>query len=353
MMRAKEYIRDHRDALKHADEISAIIAELLPLRASKSATDEYFNNKLSADIRYQAFLFQKEMYAKGNAMQQTEPTYIKYEGECPPESASEIRDELFECIKEDKSFGYLYFILGNLQNTKRLANPIDCIPDDKVIAAAIEQFRDDYPRKDLGDYLDETINYNWYETLTEEGITDEAELLAWFNNAYRVFDEVRLIKGSPLVSARYYNEDTNYPSEKAKELTYEYVCDLLSSEDDEDKHFMRICVELAKMNPRTNTAPPRRVVSEFKLSTKKGKKTDLIRVINILLEMGFFIDKDGDKAVKQDFFNALGDFLDEDFSAYSNYLSTTMAASNRDQKCLTKVFEDMLTKQKDIIGKKE
>ena len=54
---------------------------------------------------------------------------------------------------------------------------------------------------------------------------------------------------------------------------------------------------------------------------------------------------------KAEFFQALGKLLNENFKDYQNLLSTTKGASVADQKALTKVFEDMLDKQKSIISK--
>ena len=40
------------------------------------------------------------------------------------------------------------------------------------------------------EYLDDDINFAQYQDLTESGITDEAKLQDWFNNAYRIYDEM-------------------------------------------------------------------------------------------------------------------------------------------------------------------
>lgn len=101
-------------------EIRQIIDEMLPLRSSRQQTVDYYNRKLIADIRLQACLLQKELYEKNNAMQTAEPEEFQMkEGEIPVEIAASVRDELFDVIKEDKTFGYLYFLLGNLRNSQR------------------------------------------------------------------------------------------------------------------------------------------------------------------------------------------------------------------------------------------
>lgn len=108
-MRAKEYIACSEASLKHP-----------------------------ADIRLQACLLQKELYEKNNAMQMAEPEEFQMkEGEIPVEIAASVRNELFDVIKEDKTFGYLYFLLGNLRNSLRPTNPIDCVPDEHGIVEAL------------------------------------------------------------------------------------------------------------------------------------------------------------------------------------------------------------------------
>lgn len=114
IMRAKEYIACSEASLKHPAEIRQIIDEMLPLRSSRQQTADYYNRKLIADIRLQACLLQKELYEKNNAMQTAEPEEFQMkEGEIPVEIAASVRDELFDVVKEDKTFGYLYFLLGN------------------------------------------------------------------------------------------------------------------------------------------------------------------------------------------------------------------------------------------------
>lgn len=83
-MRAKEYIACSEASLKHP-----------------------------ADIRLQACLLQKGLYEKNNAMQTAEPEEFQMkEGEIPVEIAASVRDELFDVIKEDKTFGHLYSCWG-------------------------------------------------------------------------------------------------------------------------------------------------------------------------------------------------------------------------------------------------
>lgn len=249
-MRAKEYIACSEASLKHPDEIRKIIDEMLPLRASRQQTVDYYNRKLIADIRLQSCLLQKELYEKNNAMQPKQPEEFQMkEGEIPVEIASAVRDELFDVIEADKTFGYLYFLLGNLRNSQRPTNPIDCVPDERGIIDALKTSRDDYPKSDLSEYLDDDINFAQYQDLTAAGITEEAKLLSWFNNAYRIYDEMRLRKANPISAVKVFLEDDSYESQEAKDLTGRFICEIISTTAPEDKRLRRIEDELNRHLP--------------------------------------------------------------------------------------------------------
>ncbi len=351
IMRAKEYIACSEASLKHPAEIRQIIDEMLPLRSSRQQTVDYYNRKLIADIRLQACLLQKELYEKNNAMQTAEPEEFQMkEGEIPVEIAASVRDELFDVVKEDKTFGYLYFLLGNLHNSQRPTNPIDCVPDEHGIVEALKISRDDYPKSSLSEFMDDDINFAQYQDLTDAGITDEAKLLTWFNNAYRIYDKMRLVKSNPIAAVRVFLDDNSYENQAAKDLMGRFICEIISRTAQDDKRLGRIEEELDRHLPDESSLPDMGS-SKFHLQQKKGRKTDFVRVMNVLLEMGFIVDFDAAKAKKSDFFQALGKLLNENFKDYQNLLSTTKGASVSDQRALTKVFEDMLAKQKDIISK--
>ncbi len=197
-MRAKEYITLHRNEIKNIDLVEKIINELKPLRLSKQLTDDYYNRILSADFRKQSFLLQMELHKKNNAMQQEEPSLETYEGEVPYELAAEVRESLFKILKEDKSYGYIFFQLGNEHNTKHNAEPVDCIPNPDAIIFAISENRDNYPHTSIEEYLDDEFNYYENEELLKNGYTedDDDRRLAIFNLAYQIYDNTRCVKHS-------------------------------------------------------------------------------------------------------------------------------------------------------------
>ena len=91
--------------------------------------------------------------------------------------------------------------------------------------------------------------------------------------------------------------------------------------------------------------------SPIYLSTAKGQKIDLIRVLNVMFEQGRFKGKDGAKLTKKDFFTEIGHTLHVDLSNYDNDLSRSMSDSTKLEKHL-KPFEDMKLKMIDIWNSK-
>ena len=104
-MRAKEKLIAQADKLAYAKEIDKILSDLLPLRLDKEATEDYYNNVLTPDIRKQNYDLQLKMHERKNAMQIEIPTEEHYQEELSLDIAKEIRKELFNIISEDKSFG--------------------------------------------------------------------------------------------------------------------------------------------------------------------------------------------------------------------------------------------------------
>ena len=91
--------------------------------------------------------------------------------------------------------------------------------------------------------------------------------------------------------------------------------------------------------------------SPIYLSTAKGQKIDLIRVLNVMFEQGRFKGKDGAKLTKKDFFTEMGHTLHVDLSDYDKDLSRSMSDSTKLEKH-TKPFEDMKQRMIDIWNSK-
>lgn len=94
--------------------------------------------------------------------------------------------------------------------------------------------------------------------------------------------------------------------------------------------------EVLKLEAHTTTPKAKPV---FKLSEKKGAKTDLIRVLNALYELRMFNKTDGQIPTKQEFIETMGEYLGVDLSKYHSNLS--QALQNQPLEVNLKVFEEM------------
>jgi hypothetical protein len=94
--------------------------------------------------------------------------------------------------------------------------------------------------------------------------------------------------------------------------------------------------EVIKLEAHTTTPKAKPV---FKLSEKKGAKTDLIRVLNALYELRLFNKTDGQIPTKQEFIETMGEYLGVDLSKYHSNLS--QALQNQPLEVNLKIFEDM------------
>ena len=107
-------------------------------------------------------------------------------------------------------------------------------------------------------------------------------------------------------------------------------------------------VEIGPHNQLTPTEIPLKLPKIF-LSKERGRRLDMIRVINSIIELGFFTDENGRKSNKKDVFIVLGYAMNVDFSNYSHDLSSSLTDSTSMNKHL-KIFEDMLDMMKKIFN---
>ena len=107
-------------------------------------------------------------------------------------------------------------------------------------------------------------------------------------------------------------------------------------------------VEIGQRNQLTHTEIPLKLPKIF-LSKERGRRLDMIRVINSIFELGFFVDENGRKSNKKDVFIVMGHAMNVDFSNFHNDLSSSLADSTSMNKHL-KIFEEMLEMMKKIFN---
>lgn len=346
--RAKERLRSLAPGMRYAKLVEQAVNDLLPLRKNRIATTSYVNDRLSPDIRYQHFLLCKELKERGNALQKVEPTYEANEGEVPLEVAREVRDELFLVIKDDPSFGYLFYVLGTEQNARSNSEPIDCIPDDARILEAITALRDDYPQSSLDGFINEKLNYEQYNLMQDSSaLSSDEEYVDFFNQAYRLYDDLRLSKHSIAAVKQLLQSFSS--DDKPRPWLFRYVMKLIETYDDEDEALKRCYAELSRLLPDERTDSSSAEESPVYLSSRKGSKIDIIRVLNTLYELGLFNGKDGSRLTKKDFMAAMGQAIHTDLSSYDKDFSRALSDSTAMEKHL-RIFDEMRRKMEDIFN---
>lgn len=302
-MRAKELLYIKYRESEYFDILLETLNNLLPLREDKAATDDYFDRKLSADLHRQEYLYRKELFENNSIYVDEEPQLQTYEGEVKEEIAPQVRSLLFEIVKDDESFGYLFFHLGTEYNSlHKDAVPLDCYPIKERIKAAIALYRDDYPKASLNAYLDDDLNYQWYKTFEKEFLDEESEGYAFFNSLYMTYDQIRLLKGQTLEVRKYYSTDENYADDIQKYFAYQYVIDSIEKFNIDDHGLVRIAdvlkdsqIELAAtlgLNAEGEGA-------NHTLRFADGWKEKVCVIMQVMQKLGAFERADGTKATQK------------------------------------------------------
>lgn len=356
-MRAKEYLHIHRNEIQYLDIIKGLIDRFMPIRDNKKDTDALYNELLMADYKMQSFLLKKKFYDQGYALQQELPHLDSNKGEIPIEIVKEIRDILFRIIQEDKSFGYLYFLLGTEYNYRYPMNPVNCIPNATTIHESIAENRDNYPLNHVDGFLNDDFNYNYYQLLLEKSLIQDNDQYAldFFNKAYEMFDKLRCIKDS-ISSVKQFLNNQTFRDENEKFAILFFIDKSIEEFFNNDKYLSHCLREVRKMLGQsellsTNSEPSNSSTSKIYLNSQRGKKIDLIRVINALYDLDFFKDEHQGSVTKKDVFITMGKALNMDLSNYDKDLSRALVGSTSLDKHL-KVFKEMQNSMTELFNSK-
>lgn len=121
-MNAKEYLRIYRKTIHHRyfDDVYRIIEDLYPLRTDKEATVNYYKLVLMSDMRFKEFEDEHKEWLNyfrefgGGGLE--EPIYELNTGEIDKDDVLIVRETLLNVIREDESFGYLFYLLSKKQD---------------------------------------------------------------------------------------------------------------------------------------------------------------------------------------------------------------------------------------------
>lgn len=173
--------RLRREDLQFYYLVKRTIENLAPLRTDQRKTEEYTNLHLFADAQYIAI-------NKGN---KNNVPYSVF-------ASQFIRTEIINILKEDDSFIFAYNILVAYKNgfttlntcqtgelKEESSNTIQLVQD------LICNYREDYPKVNLADYLLDEHNEAFYNNRRLDLGKEDNWWLDAFNRSYALFDEMR------------------------------------------------------------------------------------------------------------------------------------------------------------------
>ena len=127
----------------------------------------------------------------------------------------------------------------------------------------------------------------------------------------------------------------SFENEETKHLKTELTPEqLLQVADIKTYYIQGLIYQIEALTTTTKAKPI------FKLSDKKGAKTDLIRILNALYEIRLIEKADGQVPTKKEFFKTMGEYLGVNLSDYHTNLSQSL--QNQSLEVNLKVFNEMI-----------
>ena len=245
-MRAKEYLEINKERILYFDIVKSAIDALGPLRNKKRETEEYFNRYLFADARYAA---QKEEFEVR-------------EGEVNKNYAYDVRMYIMNAVSSDESFIFTYNIILMQKNKYFYIASLNFCKLKEINCNTVSEiervrslYKEDYPNNNLMCFLHDDDNSLYYEEKQLVLNKDVDWWLSAFNEAYAIFDNMRLLLYEPFDAKRliteYKNKDKELENtiiEIVKYLVAQYDYDLSDKQKKEikllskliDAHFSHI-----------------------------------------------------------------------------------------------------------------
>lgn len=214
-MRAKEYLEINKERILYYDIVRSAIDALSLLRNNKTKTEEYFNRYLFSDARY---LAQKK-------------DFVLREGEVDNNYVYDVRISIMNAVCCDESFIFTYNIILMQMNEYYSLIPIKFCKIKEINCNTIvnienicRSYKENYPKSNLMGFLHDDDNSRYFESRLIEICKDESWWLEAFNEAYSIFDKMRLILHMPykaqLLITEYENEDKDLENAVVDIVTY-------------------------------------------------------------------------------------------------------------------------------------
>ena len=196
-MRAKEKLEFNRMEFDYYEHVRKSIYDLYPLRTDKQKTKDYFSKHLFADARY------RKKIKTNNGTHET-VKFHENRDEIDHLIAYRVRKEIQNAVCDDKTFLYAYNIIERDHNPydedqkgKTVKLKSETLASSEDIERECACYREDYPKNNLGDYLLDDRNFEFYNERINDFIADEEWWLHVFNKAYEIFDRLRVLAYDP------------------------------------------------------------------------------------------------------------------------------------------------------------
>ena len=196
-MRAKEKLEFNRREFDYFDQVKKSIYNLYPLRTDKRKTKDYFSKYLYADARY------RRKIKTNNGTHET-VSFHENKDEVDHLIAYRVRKEIQNAICDDKTFLYAYNIIERDHNPydedqkgKTVKLKPETLASSEEIEGECARYKEDYPKNNLGDYLLDERNFEFYNERFYDFIVDEEWWLFVFNKSYEIFDRLRVLASDP------------------------------------------------------------------------------------------------------------------------------------------------------------
>ncbi len=168
-----------------------------PLRTDKRKTKDYFSKYLYADARY------RRKIKTNNGTHET-VSFHENKDEVDHLIAYRVRKEIQNAICDDKTFLYAYNIIERDHNPydedqkgKTVKLKPETLASSEEIEGECARYKEDFPKNNLGDYLLDDTNFEFYNERINDFIVDEEWWLFVFNKSYEIFDRLRVLASDP------------------------------------------------------------------------------------------------------------------------------------------------------------
>jgi hypothetical protein len=141
-MNAQRYIKENESIIKHLNVVERVISDLRPIRNNEEATRAYYDSILTADKKYERYLSDYRDWTS-NGKTWNEPIFSSNQKEIDQDIALEVRCELRNVVEHDRSYGYLFYLLGIEYNQTHSGFPYECVYYTELINFSIDFCFDD------------------------------------------------------------------------------------------------------------------------------------------------------------------------------------------------------------------